>query len=45
MRQRTSVWLAAAVVATCLAGGAQAETIRLGAIIPLTGPGAVVGTQ
>lgn len=45
MRQRTCAWLAAAVMATCLAGGAQAKTIRLGAIIPLTGPGAVVGTQ
>src|ERR1700712_5027061 len=27
------------------ATGAQAETIRIGAILPLTGPGALIGTQ
>ncbi|MBN8898218.1 MAG: ABC transporter substrate-binding protein, partial [Rhodospirillales bacterium] len=42
--------LAAVVAGMVLAGmvrpaAAVAETIRLGAILPLTGPGAVVGTQ
>ncbi|HXT81993.1 MAG TPA: ABC transporter substrate-binding protein [Acetobacteraceae bacterium] len=38
---------AVAVLAICLTFGgvAQAETIRLGAILPLTGPGALIGTQ
>ncbi|HEY8290505.1 MAG TPA: ABC transporter substrate-binding protein, partial [Acetobacteraceae bacterium] len=38
---------AVAVLAVCLTigGVAQAETIRLGAILPLTGPGALIGTQ
>ncbi len=44
MRARSRVCLAA-IAAVCIAGTARAETIRLGAIIPLTGPGAVVGTQ
>jgi len=37
-----------AVLSVLVAGGfsaAEAETIRLGAILPLTGPGAVIGTQ
>ena len=44
MRQRARVWLVAAT-ALAFVGTARAETIRLGAILPLTGPGAVVGTQ
>jgi branched-chain amino acid transport system substrate-binding protein len=28
-----------------MAAGARAETIRIGAILPLTGPGALIGTQ
>jgi len=44
MRVRSRICLAA-IAAVCIAGTARAETIRLGAIIPLTGPGAVVGTQ
>lgn len=37
--------VAALAAGFTLMGGASAETIRLGAILPLTGPGAVVGTQ
>ncbi len=44
MGPRAWAWLAA-TAALFIAGATQAETIRLGAIIPLTGPGAVVGTQ
>ncbi|WP_428538948.1 ABC transporter substrate-binding protein [Rhodopila sp.] len=40
------VILAAFLLATGLvATGARAETIRFGAILPLTGPGAMIGTQ
>ncbi len=41
-------WLAAVAAGAILGGAAapaRAKTIELGAIIPLTGPGAVVGTQ
>ncbi len=44
MRYRARGWLAA-IGLLFVTGAARAETIRLGAIIPLTGPGAVVGTQ
>ncbi len=45
MRSRARLLLAG-LIATCIgAGSSAADTIRLGAIIPLTGPGAVVGTQ
>ncbi len=44
MRHRARAWLAA-TASLFIAGTARAETIRLGAILPLTGPGAVVGTQ
>jgi branched-chain amino acid transport system substrate-binding protein len=37
--------VAAFAAGVFLCGVASAETIRLGAILPLTGPGAVVGTQ
>lgn len=37
--------VAALATGLVLCGVASAETIRLGAILPLTGPGAVVGTQ
>jgi branched-chain amino acid transport system substrate-binding protein len=37
--------IAVLAAATALSGAASAETIHLGAILPLTGPGAVVGTQ
>jgi branched-chain amino acid transport system substrate-binding protein len=40
---RLGVAMFAASLMIC--GAASAETIRLGAILPLTGPGAVVGTQ
>jgi branched-chain amino acid transport system substrate-binding protein len=33
------------LVAVLLVSGARAETIRFGAILPLTGPGAMIGTQ
>ncbi len=50
MTQKLRIILAAVIVGIALAGGAlaggaMAETIRLGAILPLTGPGAVIGTQ
>lgn len=35
----------AAVALFCAATTARAETIRFGAILPLTGPGAMIGTQ
>ena len=34
-----------AVLALCLGTAAHAETIRFGAILPLTGPGGLIGTQ
>lgn len=34
-----------AALAVCLATSAFAETIRFGAILPLTGPGGLIGTQ
>jgi branched-chain amino acid transport system substrate-binding protein len=37
--------VAALAASFIICGMASAETIRLGAILPLTGPGAVVGTQ
>ena len=37
--------LAAFVIAASFAGAAHADTIHLGAVIPLTGPAAVVGNQ
>src|SRR6202789_3950462 len=39
---RMAVVLAAAI---CLYGTASADTIRFGAILPLTGPGGLIGTQ
>lgn len=42
------IWrLSVALISACLlfSTGAGAETIRLGAILPLTGPGALIGTQ
>jgi branched-chain amino acid transport system substrate-binding protein len=42
------IWrLSVALISACLlfSAGAGAETIRLGAILPLTGPGALIGTQ
>lgn len=43
---RTNVRALLAAAALCLgAASAQADTIHLGAILPLTGPGAVVGNQ
>ncbi|MGH7044563.1 MAG: ABC transporter substrate-binding protein [Acetobacteraceae bacterium] len=46
--RRARLWLAAVAAGVILGMGAvsaRAKTIELGAIIPLTGPGAVVGTQ
>src|SRR5690348_4683567 len=37
--------LAAIAAVFMITAAAHADTIRLGAILPLTGPGAVVGTQ
>ena len=34
-----------AVLAVCLSASARAETIKFGAILPLTGPGGLIGTQ
>jgi branched-chain amino acid transport system substrate-binding protein len=45
MLRTIRVGLAALAVSLAASGGAMAETIRFGAILPLTGPGAVVGTQ
>lgn len=47
MMHTRRVWLAAcaALAATGLAGAAPAQTIRIGAVLPLTGPAAVVGGQ
>ena len=42
------IWrLSVALISACLlfSAGAGAKTIRLGAILPLTGPGALIGTQ
>ncbi len=33
------------ILAICLGTAAQADTIRFGAILPLTGPGGLIGTQ
>jgi branched-chain amino acid transport system substrate-binding protein len=43
--RRFRIGLAAVIMSVGLATAASAETIRFGAILPLTGPGAVVGTQ
>lgn len=43
--RRFRTGLAAIVIGLGLTATASAETIRFGAILPLTGPGAVVGTQ
>jgi branched-chain amino acid transport system substrate-binding protein len=41
-----AVWVCLALLAGVAATGAtRAETIRFGAILPLTGPGALIGTQ
>jgi branched-chain amino acid transport system substrate-binding protein len=45
MLRTIRVGLAALAVSLVASGGAMAETIRFGAILPLTGPGAVIGTQ
>lgn len=46
MRQRRILLAAcAAAFATALSGAAQAQPIRIGAVLPLTGPAAVVGGQ
>ena len=45
MTQKLRLVLAMIVATLVLAGAAMAETVRLGAILPLTGPGAVIGTQ
>jgi branched-chain amino acid transport system substrate-binding protein len=45
MLRTIRVGLVALAVSLAASGGAMAETIRLGAILPLTGPGAVIGTQ
>ena len=45
MTQKLRIVIAALVSTLALAGAAMAETVRLGAILPLTGPGAVIGTQ
>ena len=45
MTQKLRIVLAMLVTTLALVGAAMAETVRLGAILPLTGPGAVIGTQ
>jgi len=49
MQRHHQFWLAATAAVSLLSlpamHAAEADTIRLGAIIPLTGPGAVVGNQ
>jgi len=45
MTRKLRIVLATLVAAVVLGGAAMAQTIRLGAILPLTGPGAVIGTE
>ncbi len=47
MARNRRFWLAGALAGACVALGAaaQAQPIRLGAVLPLTGPAAVVGSQ
>jgi branched-chain amino acid transport system substrate-binding protein len=48
MRHRRRHWIGVLAIMLAAIGaqaGAHAETIRFGAILPLTGPGAMIGTQ
>src|SRR6185503_20533875 len=44
-RSMRRIGLAAITASVLMIAAAKADTIRIGAILPLTGPGALIGTQ